>query len=155
MVRAHSTSQRVPGAWTNKTDNLFADGIGRRDGSEVIVMESSGSYAKEDIDHSVGDTMKLIKMATSSLRSGILKYPNASIETAKGLAVFGVQCICDKITLTKYSLHDSRKWEVLELRSATILVTWNSRFSLVHVFELLATLQVSSLKVKIIDDCVN
>ncbi|KAI7887277.1 uncharacterized protein EV154DRAFT_520795 [Mucor mucedo] len=55
---------------------------------------------------------------------------NASISTIANLAVFGVHCICDKITLTKTSLFNANKWKVVELRSATIPVTWDSKVDL-------------------------
>ncbi|KAG0982027.1 hypothetical protein G6F29_006620 [Rhizopus arrhizus] len=72
-------------------------------------------------------------MTTYSLRNEILKYQGAS--------AFGIQCICDKITLMNTSLCNSTKWQVIELRSAIIPVTWDSRTSMMSVFELLATLQ--------------
>ncbi|KAL7334314.1 hypothetical protein PS15p_203098 [Mucor circinelloides] len=80
-------------------------------------------------------------MTSNSLRNEILKYQNASFETAKNLASYGIQCICDKITLTKCSLFSTTKWQVIELRSATIPVTWDARANMISVFELLATLQ--------------
>lgn len=90
-------------------------------------------------------------MATNSLRNKILKHQDASIETAKGLSVCGIQCICDKITLIKTSLCTSIKWQVVELRSATIPVIWNSRTCMMLVFESLATLQVNKFNFKNID----
>ncbi|KAI9005467.1 hypothetical protein CLU79DRAFT_806723 [Phycomyces nitens] len=141
MVLSHSNSQMVPGVWNNTPEKLFADGLGRKDGFEIIIMESSRPYSVENIDHSMGDTWKLITMTTNSLRTEILKYQDASIETVKGLSVFGIQCIRDKITLIKTSLCTPTKWQVVELRSATIPVTWDSRANMVLVFELLSTLQ--------------
>lgn len=136
----------VPGVWNNTTEKLFADGIGRENGFEVIIMESSGPHSTEYIDHSMGDTQKLITMTNNSLRDEILKYQDASFDTAKGLSVFSIQCICDKITLMKTSLCTPNMWQIVELRSATIPVTWDARVNMVAIFELLATLQVSSLK---------
>lgn len=109
-------------------------------------MESSGPYSIEYIDHSVEDTWKLIILITNSLRNEILKYQSASIETAKTVTTFGIQCICDKITLIKTSLFGPTEWQVVELRSATISVTWDSRMDLMSVFDLLAILQVSIFK---------
>lgn len=106
-------------------------------------MESLSPFFIEDIEHSVDDTWKLITMTTYSLRNEILKYQGAS--------AFGIQCICDKITLINTSLCNSTKWQVIELRSAIIPVTWDSRTSMMSVFELLATLQVNSFSFKNID----
>ncbi|KAG2191729.1 hypothetical protein INT47_004168 [Mucor saturninus] len=141
MMMSHKKSQVIPGVWNNTTEKLFSDGVGRKDGFEVIIMESSGPYSTENIDHSVEDTSKLITLTTDSLRNEILQYQDASIETAKLLSAFGIQCICDKITLIKTSLFGPTRWQVVELRSAIIPVTWDSRMNLMSVFELLAVLQ--------------
>ncbi|KAI7860095.1 hypothetical protein BDC45DRAFT_169198 [Circinella umbellata] len=76
------------------------------------------------------------------LRDEILKYQGASFETAKGLSVFSIQCICDKITLMKTSLCTSSMWQIVESRSATIPVTWDAKVNMVAIFELLATLHI-------------
>lgn len=94
----------VPGVWNDPTENIFVDGLGRKDGFTVIIMESSGPFSAEYVEHSIGDTWKLITMTTNSLRDEILKYQDASLETVKGLSVFGIQCIRDKLTLIKTSL---------------------------------------------------
>ncbi|KAG0938477.1 hypothetical protein G6F57_006685 [Rhizopus arrhizus] len=125
MMLSHNKSQVIPGVWNNTTEKLFSDGVGRKDGFEVIVMEYLEAYNFDN----------------NSLRNEILKYQDANIETAKSLSAFGIQCICDKITLLKTSLFGPAKWQVVELRSATIPVTWDSRMDLMSVFGLLATLQ--------------
>lgn len=140
---SHANSQVILGVWNNSTEMLFADGVGRKDGFEVVIMESSGPFSTEYIDHSLEDTWKLITMTSNSLRNEILKYQNASFETAKNLASYGIQCICDKIIFTKCSLFSTTKWQVIELRSAVIPVTWDTRANMISVFELLATLQVN------------
>lgn len=141
----------LPGVWNNTTEKLFADGIGCENGFEVTIIESSGPYSVEYIDHSMGDTQKLITMPTNSLRDEILKYQDASFDTAEGLSVFSIQCICNKITLLKTNLCTQNKWQIVELRSATIPVTWDIRVNTVAIFELLATLQVNSVKYNNID----
>lgn len=83
---SHANSQVIPRVWNNSTEMLFADGIGRKDAFEVVIMESSGPFSTEYIDHSLEDTWKLITMTSNSLRNEILKYQNASFETAKNLA---------------------------------------------------------------------
>ncbi|KAI9265471.1 hypothetical protein EDC94DRAFT_693140 [Helicostylum pulchrum] len=120
MVLSHSKSQTVFGVRNNPTEKRFADGIARNGESEVIIMESSGPFSEEYTDHS---------------------FPNASIDTAKELSIFGVQCIKNQLTLMKTSLHDPNKWKFVELRGASIPVTWDERTDILPVFELLATLQ--------------
>ncbi|KAI9355768.1 hypothetical protein BD770DRAFT_411541 [Pilaira anomala] len=71
--------QVIPGVWNNTTEKLFSDGLGRKDGFEVIIMESSGPYSTENIDHSVEDTSKLIILTTNSLRNEILQYQETRI----------------------------------------------------------------------------
>lgn len=127
MMLSHKKSQVIPGVWNNTTEKLFSDGVGRKDGFEVIIMESSGPYSVENIEHSVEDTSKLIILTTNSLRNEILQYQDASIVTAKRLTAFGIQCICDKITLIKTNLYSPSKWQVVELRSPTIPVTWQCK----------------------------
>lgn len=122
---SHAKSQIIPGVWNNNTERLFADDVGRKDGFEVVIMESSDPFATEYIDHSLEDTWKIITMTSNSLRNEILKYQTASFTTATDLASYGIQCICDKITLTKCSLYSTTKWQVIELRSAIIPVSWD------------------------------
>lgn len=81
----------VPGVWNNTAEKLFADGIGRENGFEVIIVESSGPYSIEYIDYSMEDTQKLITKTNNSLRDEILKYQDASFNSAKGLSVFSIQ----------------------------------------------------------------
>ncbi|PHZ11723.1 uncharacterized protein RHIMIDRAFT_238389 [Rhizopus microsporus ATCC 52813] len=94
------------------------------------------------------DTWKLIAIKTNSLRKEIPKYQGAAVETAKGLAAFGIQCICDKITLIKSSLCSPTKWQIVELRGAIIPVTWDSRTGIMPVFELLVTFQANIFNYK-------
>jgi hypothetical protein len=63
----------IPGVWNNSTENYFTDGIARTSGSEVFVIESSGPYDVEYIEHFLGDTWKLIKLMANPLRDEILK----------------------------------------------------------------------------------
>jgi hypothetical protein len=59
MVLANHQSQVIPGIWNNTTEKLYADGIARKNGFEIIIMESSGPFAVEYVEHSMGDTWKL------------------------------------------------------------------------------------------------
>lgn len=146
MVVSHNKSQIIPGIWKNDTDKLFADGVGRDGDSEMVLMESSSCYSAEKIDHTMSDTWKLIMMSTDSLRMELLKYQDGSFDTAKELAIFGVQCVKGTITLLKTTIHDEHAWRVVELRSAQIPTQWVNRVEFMKVFELLCTLHVSDWK---------
>ncbi|KAG0779055.1 hypothetical protein G6F22_010859 [Rhizopus arrhizus] len=90
-VLSHSSSQMVPGVWNNTAEKLFADGIGRENGFEVIIVESSGPYSIEYIDYSMEDTQKLITKTNNSLRDEILKYQDASFNSAKDQSLYSKQ----------------------------------------------------------------
>lgn len=106
-------------------------------------MESSSGYSEENVDHSMEDTWKLILMMTDSLRNELIKYQGANFTTAQELTTFGIQCICDRITLINATIFDARKWQVIEIRSAKVPTTWDDRSGYMQVFELAATLHVS------------
>ncbi|KAG2227189.1 hypothetical protein INT45_008433 [Circinella minor] len=145
LVKTHCNSQIVPGIWKNTTKKLFADGLGRNNDCDIIVMESSSGYSKENIDHSMEDTWKLILMMTDSLRNELMKYQGAKFTDAQELATFGIQCICDRITLIKATMFDARRWQIIEVRSAKIPITWDDRSNYMQVFELIATLHIELL----------
>lgn len=107
-------------------------------------MEPPSCYEAEDLEHSLGDTYKLIKLTTASLHEIIKRKQDCKASSAPKLAVFGIQCIKDKLTLIKTTL-DSKleNYEIMELRSCTIPTTWRGRFGMIKVFELLACLHVS------------
>ncbi|KAI7848571.1 hypothetical protein BDC45DRAFT_540859 [Circinella umbellata] len=130
----------VPGFWKNTTKKLFADGLGQNNDCDIIVMESSSGYSKENINHSMEDTWKLILMMTDSLCNELMKYQGAKFTDAQELATFGIQCICDQITLIKATMFDARRWQIIELQSAKIPITWDDRSNYMQVFELIATL---------------
>ncbi|KAG2220813.1 hypothetical protein INT45_004474 [Circinella minor] len=148
LVHSHLQSQVVPGVWNNTTNKLFADGLGRCEGFDIIIMESSGGYEKENLNHSMDDTWKLIMMLTDSLRQELIKCQDAKYEDAKGLATYGIQCICDTITLMKTTMFDARRWQVIEVRSAKVPVKWNNRSGFTRVFELILTLHMELLTQK-------
>ncbi|KAI9277226.1 hypothetical protein BDA99DRAFT_429753, partial [Phascolomyces articulosus] len=41
----------IPSVWNKSIERLFADGVGRKGGFEVVIMESSGPFSTEYIDH--------------------------------------------------------------------------------------------------------
>ncbi|KAI9252260.1 hypothetical protein EDC94DRAFT_588329 [Helicostylum pulchrum] len=132
VVSSHTHSQTVSDVWSNASEKLFSDGVARTSEAKVIV--------RSRLVHMLVKTL-FIPLMINSLQSESLRYQNASISTITNSAVFGVQWIRNKITFLKTSLCDAYKWEVVELRSATIPVTWDSKVDLLLVFELVATIQ--------------
>jgi hypothetical protein len=143
MLHSYNKSQEIRGIWTNEKEHHFADGVGRRDQSERIVMESSSGFAKENIEHTIEDSLKLVTTTISALQSDVSHNMDASFSTMKEYATYGVQCIKSRITLLKCSIHDIDHWKIEELRSAFIPITWNALPGWVTVFELSACLIVS------------
>lgn len=137
-IIAHKQRQITPNVWLNKTATCFADGVGCMDDKEKIIMESSSSFQSEDIEHTLGDTMKLIGLMTSTLHMDICSNLDCSYEDILELSVLGVQVIKDRITLLKTIIdRDGDKYQVLELRSAKIPTTWENRIELMNLYDVL------------------
>jgi hypothetical protein len=126
-------------------ERRFADGLGKNviTKNEEVFMESSSGFDKENISHTLDDTIKLIVECSNALHYIIKKNKKASIDSITLKATFGLQIIKQTITLTKMNLKKSDKWKLIELRSSVIPTSWNVRYSWVSLFELLATLFVS------------
>lgn len=58
LVLSHGIRQIIFGVSNNTTEKLFADGVGRKDDFEIVIMESSGPFLVENIGRSVDDTWK-------------------------------------------------------------------------------------------------
>ncbi|CDH50943.1 hypothetical protein RO3G_05407 [Lichtheimia corymbifera JMRC:FSU:9682] len=99
-------------------------------------MEASSGNADQDFNNSLEATYKLVGKMTSTLKMELRSKQEAKCDTALSLAVFGVQCIKNRLTLMKTTLEASNKWQVLEMRSAIIPTTWNERANLLKIFEL-------------------
>jgi hypothetical protein len=56
---------------------------------------------------------------------------------------YDIQVIQNTITLTETSILDPAKWRFIELRSASIPVSWSDRAQVVKVFGLIAALHIS------------
>ncbi|ORZ01706.1 hypothetical protein BCR43DRAFT_434869 [Syncephalastrum racemosum] len=145
-VVSHSDSQLIPGVWLNETTQLLADGLGQAGRFEVLIMESSSGYEQEIPQRTVDGTIKVTRCMIDSLRMERNKYNFASFETAKRLATFGIQCVCNKITLLQANMFDENTWQIVEVRSAEIPTKWEDRTAMMSVAEFLAKLQVSWLQ---------
>jgi hypothetical protein len=136
------------------TERKYADGLGRNieADDEELFMESSCGFEKEEINHTLDDAIKLIIEYSNALHYIIGKNKKASIESIlrSKKATFGIQIIKRTLTLTKMTLDSSCKWKLVDMRSPTSPINWAMRFSWMSLFELLATLYVSSRQIIIL-----
>jgi hypothetical protein len=141
----HQENQRDPGAWLNSKNSIFSDGIGRTNNQqEKIFMESSSGFQEEDFEHSIGDAYKVVESMCSSLNTILRRKQDCKFSSVLNLAVYGIQCIKSKLTLMKTTLDlHSDRFQIVELRSASIPTAWAQRISMIRVLELLVCLHVS------------
>ncbi|KAJ3164053.1 hypothetical protein HDU88_005707 [Geranomyces variabilis] len=105
--------------YTPRRNNL-ADGIGsmNHESFEAILMESSGHEDKEQVDHALGDSKKLISNSILALRYVLANNRDAT-------------CVVD--------VDGTYKWEVLELRSAEVPACWKDLKKTTRMAEIVAT----------------
>lgn len=104
---------------TNLCDERYADALGRNTmtENEEFFVEFSSGFEKENINHSLDDTLKLLAECSSALLHVIKNNKKASINTMTKKCTFGVQVIKQTLTLTKVSL--SRLGKLVEVRSVS------------------------------------
>ncbi|KAG1636154.1 hypothetical protein G6F45_001510 [Rhizopus arrhizus] len=153
-VKSNQENQRDPGAWLNSKNNTFSDGIGRTNvQQEKIFMESSSGFHVEDFGHSVGDTYKIVESMTSSLSIMMLHKQDCKFSSVLNLAVYGIQCIKNRLTLMKTTLDPhSDRFQIVELRSASIPTTWAQRAGMIKVFEILVCLHNELKEQRLLED---
>lgn len=71
-----------------KDRTAYADGIGYTGQDERLIMEASSGGLKEDIDHTLGDSLKLLENLAAILNTYRSKYINSNEETFSKLKVF-------------------------------------------------------------------
>jgi hypothetical protein len=69
---------------------------------------------KENMTHSIEDSLKLLECGVSALRKELTHYPNTSLATFRKLKVFSLQIIKTQVTLSEVSLHDKQRWKFIE-----------------------------------------
>lgn len=107
-------------------------------------MESSSSFQMEDFEHSIGDTYKLVESMSSNLNTMLRRKQDCKLSSVLNLAVYGIQCIKSRLTLMKTTLDPhSDRFQIVELRSASIPTAWAQRTGMIRVFELLVCLHVN------------
>lgn len=108
------------------SSRVNADALGRNTTTrnEDFFIESSSGFEKEKINHSLDDTLKLLAECSNALLHTIKDNKKASIDNVTKKCTFGVQIIKRTLTLTKMTLSKSGRWKLVELRSASMGVTW-------------------------------
>lgn len=123
----------------------YVDGLGISRYGENIVLEASSGAIKEDVNHSNGDSLKLIQCASEILKSEMMDNLDAAFSTFTKREVLIVQTIKNKMTLSAVSLSSTTTYKVIELRSGKIPLNWEYRNHWLHIFELLSTVMVRIL----------
>ncbi|CEP14138.1 hypothetical protein [Parasitella parasitica] len=90
--------------------NGYADGIGYTGQDERLSMEASSGCLEEDIDHTFGDSLKLLENLAAILNTCRAKYLNSNKTTFSRLKVFGIQCVKTTVTLVSVSAPDDGKF---------------------------------------------
>ncbi|CAO3680677.1 unnamed protein product [Rhizopus stolonifer] len=137
---------------TNPCDRRYADALGKNTTTEneEFFIESSSGFEKENVNHSLDDTLKLLAECSNALLHVIKYSKKASIDTITKKCTFGVQVIKQTLTLTKVSLSKSGKWKLVEVRSACT-PTWELRSHWNLLFEMLVTIYHELLQQRELD----
>ncbi|KAI9259165.1 hypothetical protein EDC94DRAFT_497230, partial [Helicostylum pulchrum] len=140
-IQSRSTGLIDMQTWA-KDKNGYADGIGYTGQDERLLMETSSGGLEEDIDHTLGDSLKLLKNLAAILNTYRSKYLDSNKTTFSRLKVFGIQCIKTTITLISVSAPGDGKFLYHTPRTSQIPTTFDERHHLLSLFELLAYLLV-------------
>ncbi|KAL9540857.1 hypothetical protein MBANPS3_009446 [Mucor bainieri] len=141
----------------NHCSKKYADALGKNTmtDNEEFFIESSSGFDKENVNHSLDDTLKLLAECSNALLHIIKHNKKASIDTISRKCVFGIQVIKQTLTLTKVSLSKSGKWKLVEVRSACAPTSWELRSHWNPLFELLATMYHELLQQRELDAQIN
>lgn len=140
-IQSRSTGLIDMQTWA-KDKNGYADGIGYTGQDERLLMEASSGGLEEDIDHTLGDSLKLLENLAAILNTYRSKYLDSNKTTFSRLKVFGIQCIKTTITLISVSAPGDGKILYHTPRTSQIPTTFDERHHLLSLFELLAYLLV-------------
>lgn len=140
-IQSRSTGLIDMQTWA-KDKNGYADWIGYTGQDERLLMETSSGGLEEDIDHTLGDSLKLLENIAAILNTYRSKYLDSNKTTFSRLKVFGIQCIKTTITLISVSAPGDGKFLYHTPRTSQIPTTFDERHHLLSLFELLAYLLV-------------
>ncbi|KAL7317081.1 hypothetical protein PS15m_003481 [Mucor circinelloides] len=127
------------------SDRKYADALGKNavTDNEEFFIESSSGFEKENVGHSLDDTLKLLAECSSALLHIIKHDKKAGIDTIIKKCTFGVQVINKTLTLTKVTLSKTGKWRPIEVRSSCTPTCWGLRNHWKPLFEMLATIYLN------------
>lgn len=106
--------------------------------NEEFSVESSSGFGRENVNHSLDDTLRLLAECSSFLLHVIEQNKTASIDTTVKKCTLCVQVIKETLTLTKITLSKCGRRKLVELRSSCTLTSWATRSNRFRLFELLA-----------------
>lgn len=140
-IQSRSTGLVNIETWA-KDKGGYADGIGYTNQEERLLFEASSGGLEEDLNHTLGDSLKLLENLTAIVNTYRSKYLNSNRTTFSKLKVFGIQCIKTTITIVSVSAPGDGKFLYQTPRTSQIPTTFNERHHLLQLFELLAYLMV-------------
>ncbi|KAF1797363.1 hypothetical protein FB192DRAFT_1261246, partial [Mucor lusitanicus] len=116
----------------------YADALGMNtmtDNEKFFIESSSSGFDKENVNHSLDDTLKLLQNINAICKK----------------SVFGIQVIKQALTLTKVNLSKSGKWKLVEVKLACAPTSWEMRSNWNPLFEILATIYQGLLQQRHLD----
>lgn len=139
--KAHAESNDDIDGWTCGSAR-YADGIGiDRHENERLAMEASSREFKENMPHTLDDTLKQIHSSIMILKSDIRSHLDASFVTMRKVEVYGIQSVRNSITLSKTQLDGAQCGYIYqELRTVEIPTDYNKRHKWLKVMDLMAIL---------------
>ncbi|KAI8077642.1 hypothetical protein BDF21DRAFT_341696, partial [Thamnidium elegans] len=82
----------------------YADGLGRLNNHESLFIETSSGITRENVNHTLKDTLKFICECNGALFYVLSHLNNCNFQTALKRSTFGIQVIKNTITLSKINL---------------------------------------------------
>lgn len=134
------------------SDRKYADALGKNAVTDnEFFIESSSGFEKENVSHSLDDTLKLLAECSSALLHIIKHNKKAGIDTIIKKCTLGVQVIKKTLALTKVTLSKTGKWRLIEVRSSCTPTCWELRSHWKPLFEMMATIYLELLEQRSLD----
>lgn len=136
-----------PNSWMRTATIKYHDGLGYDiNGRGRLVMEAlSSSIAKEDAEHTQGDTVKALYASIELLNSFVRRHAAASFSNLCSVVSFSLQCVCTTITLSTMNMdyNNIGGYIQTEVCYTDVPYTFNNRTSWMEAFEVVAYLFTS------------
>lgn len=144
---SHRAIKLSSSSWTSFS-SFSADGIGYATctgflDDERAVVEASSGGIQEYIQHTAGDTIKLLESMTCMLALKASKVPNARFSTLQNYKAISIHVIKRTMTLTVLWINENKKFVIEERRTAEIPIQYTERYKWLQVMELLVHMKVS------------